>query len=72
MVRGRVPPTQEETQMIDEESCNRLQGKQREMWLDLLYEISADPTIVGASRHLLYIGRKQVPRERDHATQEAR
>jgi SAM-dependent methyltransferase len=43
----------------DDESYNRLQGKQREMWLDLLYEVSAEPTVVGASRHLLYIGRKR-------------
>ena len=43
----------------DDESYNRLEGKQRQLWLDLLYEISTEPTIVGASRHLLYIGRKR-------------
>jgi SAM-dependent methyltransferase len=42
----------------DDESYNRLEGEQRQRWLDLLYEISAEESIVGASRHLLYIGRK--------------
>jgi S-adenosylmethionine-dependent methyltransferase len=43
----------------DDESYNRLQGKQRQQWLDLFYEISAEPAIIGASRHLLYIGKKK-------------
>ena len=43
----------------DDESYNRLQGKQRQLWLDLLYEISTEGSIIGASRHLLYIGRKK-------------
>jgi len=42
----------------NDEIYNQLQGRQRELWLDLLYEISAEPSIVGASSHLLYIGRK--------------
>jgi S-adenosylmethionine-dependent methyltransferase len=42
----------------DDESYNRLEGKQRKLWLDLLYEISTEKSILGASRHLLYIGRK--------------
>ena len=42
----------------DDESYNKLEGERRGLWLDLLYEISGDPTIVGASQHLLYIGRK--------------
>lgn len=42
----------------DDESYNKLQGKQRELWLDLLYEMSTEPSIIGASRHLLYIGKK--------------
>lgn len=42
----------------DDESYNRLQGNQRRRWLDLLYEISTEPSIIGASRHLLYVGRK--------------
>jgi S-adenosylmethionine-dependent methyltransferase len=42
----------------DDESYNKLQGKQRQLWLDLLKEIGAERSIIGASRHLLYIGRK--------------
>ncbi len=43
----------------DDESYNKLQGTQRQLWLDLLNEISAENSIIGASRHLLYIGRKK-------------
>jgi SAM-dependent methyltransferase len=43
----------------DDASYNQLQGQQRQQWLDLLYAISAEPTILGASRHLLYVGKKQ-------------
>ncbi|HEX8178377.1 MAG TPA: class I SAM-dependent methyltransferase [Pyrinomonadaceae bacterium] len=43
----------------DDASYNRLQAEQRRLWLDLLYEISKEVSIIGASRHLLYIGRKQ-------------
>jgi S-adenosylmethionine-dependent methyltransferase len=42
----------------DDEIYNNLQGSRRELWLDLLEEVSADETTVGASRHLLYVGRK--------------
>jgi len=42
----------------DDESYNRLQGGQRELWLDLFYEISQEPSLLASSRHLLYIGRK--------------
>ena len=42
----------------DDESYNKLHGKQRELWLDLFYRVSTEETIIGASRHLLYIGRK--------------
>jgi S-adenosylmethionine-dependent methyltransferase len=42
----------------DDESYNQLEGQRRQLWLDLLYEISAEPSTVGASRHLLYIGKK--------------
>ena len=45
----------------DDACYNRLQGQQRQRWLDLLYAISREPAIIGASRHLLYIGRKQAP-----------
>lgn len=43
----------------DDESYNKLQGKQRQLWLDLLYEISTESSILGASRHLLYVGKKR-------------
>jgi S-adenosylmethionine-dependent methyltransferase len=43
----------------DDESYNRLQGKQRQLWLDLFYEIGAERSIIGASRHLLYVGKKK-------------
>ena len=42
----------------DDESYNQLEGQQRQLWLDLLFEISNGPSILGASRHLLYIGKK--------------
>jgi SAM-dependent methyltransferase len=42
----------------DDESYNKLQGEQRRLWFELLYEISTDETMIGASRHLLYIGKK--------------
>lgn len=42
----------------DDESYNQLQERRRELWLDLLFEVSSDETTVGASRHLLYVGRK--------------
>ena len=42
----------------DDESDNKLEGEQRRLWLDLLFEISTEPSIIGASRHLLYIGKK--------------
>ncbi len=44
----------------DDESYNNLQGKQRQLWLNLFVEMSTEPSILGASRHLLYIGRKKV------------
>ena len=43
----------------DDESYNKLQGDQRQLWLDLLHRMSTESTILGASRHLLYIGRKK-------------
>ena len=42
----------------DDESYNRLEGIQRQLWLDLFEEISAEKSVIGQSRHLLYIGRK--------------
>lgn len=43
-------------------SYNALEGTRRERWLDLLFAISTDATIIGASRHLLYIGRNDARR----------
>jgi len=42
----------------DDENYNKLEGQQRQLWLDLLFEIGDEPSTLGASRHLLYIGRK--------------
>ncbi len=42
----------------DDENYNRLEGARRQQWLDVLYQISTEPSILGASRHLLYIGQK--------------
>ena len=42
----------------EDESYNKLQAPRRDLWLDLLFEVSSDETTVGASRHLLYVGRK--------------
>jgi S-adenosylmethionine-dependent methyltransferase len=39
-------------------SYNRLRGKRRELWFKLLARVAAEKSTVGASRHLLYIGRK--------------
>jgi len=44
----------------DDESYNRLEGQQRQLWLDLLYEMSTESSTIGASRHLLYVGRKKI------------
>ncbi len=43
----------------DDESYNILQGKQRQLWFDVLFELSTEKSILGASRHLLYIGKKK-------------
>ena len=43
----------------DDESYNKLTGVQRQLWFDLLFEISKEKSILGASPHLLYIGRKR-------------
>lgn len=42
----------------DDESFNRLEGRQRQQWLEVLSEISTDPSVMGGSRHVLYVGRK--------------
>ncbi len=47
----------EPTISAGDDSYNRLQGSQRERWLDLLYELSRERSLVASSRHLLYVGR---------------
>lgn len=42
-----------------DETYNNLQGKRRQLWLDLLFSISTEKSIIGASSHLLYIGVKE-------------
>jgi len=42
----------------DDESYNNLRGEQRQLWLDLLFQVSREESTLGASRHLLYVGRK--------------
>jgi ubiquinone/menaquinone biosynthesis C-methylase UbiE len=48
----------------DDESYNVLEGKRRRAWLDLLLEVSTEPSCLGASRHLLYIGQRPAQEER--------
>jgi len=43
----------------NDESYNRLKGKRRRLWLDLMFRVAGEKSTVGASRHLLYIGRKR-------------
>jgi S-adenosylmethionine-dependent methyltransferase len=42
----------------DDASYNRLEGEQHKLWFDLLFEVRNNPTTIGASRHLLYVGTK--------------
>ena len=42
----------------DDESYNTLEGMQRDLWLDLLFEVSAEQSMVASSRHILYVGQK--------------
>jgi S-adenosylmethionine-dependent methyltransferase len=42
----------------DDESYNKLEGTRRKLWLDLMYEISTEESVIAASRHLLYVGMK--------------
>jgi 2-polyprenyl-3-methyl-5-hydroxy-6-metoxy-1,4-benzoquinol methylase len=34
-------------------------GRRQQMWLDLLFSISTQPSIIGASNHILYVGVKE-------------
>ena len=42
----------------DDDSYNCLEGERRQLWLDLLFKLSAEPGMVASSRHMLYIGEK--------------
>jgi SAM-dependent methyltransferase len=44
---------------VADEAYSVLEGERRKLWLDLLFSISAEPSIIGASDHLLYIGVKE-------------
>ncbi len=41
-----------------DEQYKKLTDKQRELWLNLMVEISTEPSLAGASCHILYIGKK--------------
>jgi len=41
-----------------DEQYKKLTDTQRELWLDLMVEISTEPSLAGASCHILYIGKK--------------
>ncbi|MFQ5629136.1 MAG: class I SAM-dependent methyltransferase [bacterium] len=47
-----------------DETYNRLQGKQRQLWLDLFYKISTETSMIASSRHLLFIGKRRDKNER--------
>jgi S-adenosylmethionine-dependent methyltransferase len=42
----------------DDASYNCLEGERRQLWLDLLFKLSAEPSMVASSRHMLYLGEK--------------
>ncbi|MGD0779555.1 MAG: class I SAM-dependent methyltransferase [Dehalococcoidales bacterium] len=44
---------------VADEAYSALEGERRKLWLDLLFAISTEPSIIGASDHLLYIGVKE-------------
>jgi S-adenosylmethionine-dependent methyltransferase len=48
-----------EPAISSDESYNNLQGRQRQLWLELLYQISTESSILAASRHILYVGKKK-------------
>jgi hypothetical protein len=41
-----------------EDRINELDGEAWEAWVDLNYELGQEPTLYGASDHLLYVGQK--------------
>jgi hypothetical protein len=43
-----------------EEYVNSLTEAAHDFWLDLNYRMAQEPSLLGASDHLLYIGRKDI------------
>jgi S-adenosylmethionine-dependent methyltransferase len=48
-----------ETAGMRDDIYGGVSGKRQEMWLDLLFSISEQPSIIGASNHMLYVGVKE-------------
>jgi S-adenosylmethionine-dependent methyltransferase len=48
-----------ETAGMRDDIYGSVTGKRREQWLDLLFSISTQPSVIGASNHILYIGVKE-------------
>jgi len=48
-----------ETAGMRDDMYASVSGKRQQMWLDLLFSISAQPSVIGASSHILYIGVKE-------------
>jgi SAM-dependent methyltransferase len=44
---------------VDDQIYNSIQGTNRQLWLDLLFSISTEKSIIGASNHIMYIGVKE-------------
>jgi S-adenosylmethionine-dependent methyltransferase len=44
---------------VANEGYNSLNEERKKLWLDLLFSISTEPSVIGASDHLLYIGVKE-------------
>ena len=43
-----------------EEYVNSLTAEAHELWLDFNYRFALEPCLLGASDHVLYIGRKDI------------
>jgi S-adenosylmethionine-dependent methyltransferase len=48
-----------EASSIQDNAYNPLKGKRRKMWLDLFFSISTQPSVIGASNHILYVGTRE-------------
>ncbi|MHB9033613.1 MAG: class I SAM-dependent methyltransferase [Anaerolineae bacterium] len=56
--RTRLVAALEPCISADDASYNRLEGARRRAWLDLFMRLSTEPSMLGSSRHILYIGFK--------------